>query len=203
MSEQNRSTSILSTTSYIPDGNDEYINVVRGSDSMLGRELAPSFEYSFKTIFGKIGSMRVGMDMVATPNYPMELVSKRHLTRKDIDTIPTKKINLPNYWAIVTYLLASRIQADPKLIEAIKNNDLEYTSTHSKATEAMSMVGVVCTPNLKMGRYLGIIRGISKLIKTDTFNDENIHAFVKECKDKVNVPLFENLPFKMDVSIEI
>lgn len=203
MSEQVRSTSVLNAISYIPSDDLEYINVAKSSDDELGKMLAPGYGYTFNTVFGSIGNVRNGMELITTPNYPMYLISKKQLTRKDIESIPSKKINLPNYWAIVAYLLCSRVQADTDLIEAIAKNELEYTSVYIKSTSAMGITGAVVSPNLKMGRYLGIIRGISKMIKNNTFEDSDILNFVNLCKDQNNKPLFDGLPFKMDISIEI
>ena len=171
---------------------EDYINVSKYSDTGLGKALAPGAKANFDTVFGKVGNVRAAMDYIAIPNYPVKLLSKAKLTASDINKIPGKRISVPNYWSIVTYIMAERIKADEKLHDMLKENDVELTcfSKIGKATMFGKEV-FMSQPNKSMGRYIAVIRVLSNLIKEDKFTDENILDIVNQAKDHPEKGIFE------------
>lgn len=170
----------------------DYINVSKYSKTELGRALAPGAKANFDTILGRIGNIRSAMDYVAIPNYPIKLLSKSRLNAKDIKKIPKKRISIPNYWSIITYILAERIKSEPDLIKMIKENEAEYTCFSSKGKANLFGKEVFITqPNNSMGRYIAIIRCISKLIKNDEFTDAKIYQLINSAKDCPEKLIFE------------
>ena len=94
-----------------------YINVSKYSDSKLGKVLSPGHPVSIKTLLGVVGTLRSAMVYIVTPNYPSNLLAKRSLKRFERNKIPKQTIDVPNYWAVVTYLLCLRIKEDQEVID--------------------------------------------------------------------------------------
>jgi hypothetical protein len=173
----------------IPGVDEPYINISKYSDCELGKVLAPGYPVSLETLFGTIGTLKSGMEYIVTPNYPTRLLSKRKLRRIDLEKIPRRKIDVPNYWAVVTYLLCLRIKSDHEVINALKKLDTETTfvSYNKVSNETFGIKSIVHKPNTDMNMYLHIMESIFKLIKADLFNHTYIRNLIisyKEDKDK-------------------
>jgi len=203
-----KSTSILmdkqEVVNILPDKMKEgidYINIVKDSEYELGSKLSLGYPVGFKTVFGTIGTLRSGMDFISTPNYPVSLLSKKKLTKHDINTIPSKRITVPNYWSVVAYMVCSRVKADSDLLQLLKDNTLVLTSVNVKKTEDLGMFGSTYIPNYKMGRYLSIVRHISDMLKEDRFTDDDIKQFISDCRDDKDKDVFDGLPFEIKVKM--
>lgn len=172
------------------------INVSMSSDSELGQKLAPEYPWQFETIFGTVGTVKNLMDFISKPKYPFELLAKKTLSEKDLKRVPFKSIAIPNYWAVVAYGIYQRILSDASLMEAIRENTLEYGVFSSQGKRMFFGREIpVMLPNVKMGRYLAIIRYIDKFIKDGTFNDEAfMEKFIIECKDDESKDIFDSVP---------
>ncbi len=182
----------------------DYINVSKHSETELGKKLAYGHPIKTNTVFGKIGTIRSLMEFISTPNYPTELLSKQKLEPREIKRIPSKRISVPNYWAIVAYVICERIDQDDEVKELIKNNKLTYTSFNKKRNDTLFDKEVVIgMPNHKMGRYLSIIRHIDTMLKEDKFTKENIKEFITACKDKPEQDIFEGTAVSITINDKI
>lgn len=194
--------SILNTLNHVPIGINEAdcINVDHRSTNELGKMLSPLFPISVSTIFGTIGTIKNFMDFIAIPGYPREILALKKFGPKEIKSIPKTRIAVPNYWAIVAYAICQRVKTNVKLISMIKKNTLPYTS-YEKLEPGMffDKEVLMSTPNIKMGRYLAIIRHIEKMIKADNFNDDAILKFIMDCRDDTSKDIFDNMAINVVV----
>jgi len=176
-----------------------YINVIKDSNTELGKMLSPGHPRVFSTIFGNIGNVRAGMDFVTTMSYPIDILGKSRLTKNDIAKIPRKKVSIPNYWAVVAYLLVTRIRQDSKLRELMKDNDKEYICVYIKNGEEMGKSYTSFIPVNVFGRYLSILRDIEVVIKDDKLDDDDtVMALIESYKHKETLKVFDNLPVECD-----
>lgn len=183
------------------DKGKRYLNIAKYSDSPLGRILAPSYGYAFDTLIGRIGNIRIAMDYIVKRGYPKRLLNKSKLTRKDIESVSKIKNNVvPNYWAILTYIVAVRIQSDINLIKEIKDldSDIELTSYNVFKNKSLGVVAQIKELNIPMCKYVAILRLIFKLIQNDHFTDTSIKQLIQDTKDNPALPLFDNVPFAIE-----
>lgn len=190
------------------DGEDgvTHINVSKYAKTDLGLKLRQGHDLNgFVTAFGAIGNLRNFLDAVVTPGYPIGLLKKHKLTHKDVNTIPkVKTISLPNYRAIVAYILAKRIQHEPELINLLKDNTLPFTSYNLSTIKNVvdvkdDLLGDINLNNIKiinknMNIYVNMIEKLSNLIKQDRFTNDDIKEFVISLKDKPEKHLLANSP---------
>lgn len=196
---QNNPDNILMENITVPmvRGNDvegvDYINVSKYSESELGKMLSYGHPVKVKTVFGKLGTVRAGMDFVKTPGYPTALLGKQKLSADEVNSIPRKHVSVPNYWAIVAYIMCERIDQDPRAKKLLKENVAPvFTSFNTQSERQFFTKSVkLSVPNMKMGRYLSIIRHIEKMLKEDRFTQEDIEQFVNDCKDHPELDIFE------------
>lgn len=162
----------------------EFINISKIAKTELGKLLKSDYIHPFKTFLGDVASVLVFSKAIITPNYPLDLLYKKtKLTSVDIDRIPTNKVSVANYWALVAYAYCARIQQDAKLIGMLKNNTLPFVSFElGSPREFFGKTIVMHTVNKHMGKPIAILNYIVKLIKEDNFNDDSIKAFVELCK---------------------
>lgn len=158
----------------------DYINVSRYSKNKIGKKLAIGYPIQLDTIFGKIGSIRAGLDYLCIDGYPRELLSKKKLTYNEIKTIPKKRKSIPNYWSILIYILAKRIQSDIEIIDFIKANpNILFVSFNSYSESKFFDKDVkVSIINNKMDKYLSSIKLIADLIINNRFTEDNIKALI-------------------------
>jgi len=177
-----------------------YINVSKYSETELGRALAPGFPISLQTLFGKIGTLRTGMEYIVTPNYPERLLSKRKLKCIDLDKIPKHKIDVPNYWSVVTYLLCLRIKSDEKLIELLRetDDDTKFVSYNKVNNKSLGINSIVYKENLRLNIYTNIINDITRLIKSNVFHDLRIRELIVSYKDDDSKSVFEGLAIAIE-----
>jgi hypothetical protein len=204
--KKNKSTSILNEMNGVPtvlanavEGKD-YINVSKHSKSELGKMLAYGHPVEINTVFGKVGTIRSAMDFITMPGYPVEFLSKKKLRQPEVAEInKLTKRTLPNYWAIVAYIVVERIKQDEKLQQLMIENEAQYTSFNmSKPQNFLGGAKLsMSVKNHKMSRYLSIIRHVEKMLKENTFTDENIQKFIEAAKDKPAKDIFDRLPFAM------
>lgn len=202
---QNNPDNILMEDISVPlvRGNDkegvDYINVSKYSESELGKMLSYGYPVKVKTVFGKLGTVRAGMDFIKTPGYPTALLGKQRLTADEVNSIPRKSTSVPNYWAIVAYIMCERIDQDSKVKKLLKENVAPiFTSFNTQDDRQFFKTTVkLSVPNMKMGRYLSIIRHIEKMLKEDRFTRDDIEQFVNDCKDHPELDIFEKSTLMM------
>lgn len=187
----------------ILDIDEPFINVSQYAETDLGKMLSPGYPISLQTLFGKIGTIRSAMEYIVTPNYPERLLSKRKLKRDEISTIPKNKIDVPNYWAVIAYLLCLRVKSDDKLIEMLSNieEDTKFVSYNKVTKNTLGIKSVTYKQNLTMNMYLHIIDSIVRVIKQGVFNDRYIQSIIISYKDDKNKSVFEGLAVAVESDI--
>jgi hypothetical protein len=182
-----------------------YINIDIDSDNKLGKKLALESTFNaISTLIGKITSLRTALDYIVTPNYPSKLLTKGKLNAKDIISIPTEKVWITNYWAIVTHLAFERIYQDKTLLNEIVGlkGEVEFISFKSSENKTSGLSSKVINYNKDMGNYIMIIDNIVKNIRLHQ-NDENkllsaIKILILNTKTKSDLGLFHNVPFNIE-----
>lgn len=177
-----------------------HINISKYSTTSIGKMLAPGYPFKFDSLIGTIGNIRNAMSYITIVNGPKWLLSKKKLTTTDIDIISKKKkVNLPNYWAIITYLIAARIMSDPALLSLIKNSnpDMIISTYNIYKDNSLGTTSRRIEMNYSISRYVAAVRLIFELIRNDNFNNESIIKLIQESKENKDVPLFEGAPFSI------
>ena len=178
----------------------DYINISKYSDDEVGIKLAPGYGYQFNTIFGKVGSIRNIMDFLNNPGYPIDILSKKKLTSKDVNKVSKmKKINIPNYWAIMVYVFYERLVQDQALLDELINlpEDIIFTSFNEYVRKSPLGEVRVKRYNTKMGRYIKIIELLIEEFRKDRNFD--VKGLVESCKDKPHKDLFDSLAVKVEL----
>lgn len=201
MNIKNKSKSILNARSKVecPTGKEgSMINVDLHSEDPLGKLLSDRHLFKFKTWFGTVNSLKSYMDFISTPNYPVRLLLKKRLSKADLKEIAsTRKISIPNFWALVVMAMIDKVKANKELYNLLKENDKEFTSIgYNTKTVIFGKEIEIETVNNKMGRYLAVIRLVEEIVKSGDIEDpEKIKYWVDQCKDKPNEDLFAAVPF--------
>jgi len=184
----------------IPGAGQKFINISKQSDDIIGKKLSPGYGYVFDSLIGKVGNLRTAMEYIVTAGYPKRLLNKKRLTRTDILSVENKrKVELVNYWAIVVYLLAIRIQSDPDLVTALKatTDDTYLTSFTTFKNKSLGTEAVVNEINVKLSKYVSAVRLLAGLIQKDNFNDDSIKDLIVNVKANKELPLFHGVPFNI------
>ena len=170
---------------------EKVVNVNIKSTESLGKALSLTYPKQFTTIVGVAACIKNFLDYLTKVDYPIDLLSKTSITKKDLVRIPKKTNMVINYWSMAAYALTERIKQDTKLFNLIKENKLEYTSFNSTTNMVVDNVEVEITvPDLKMCRYISIIRHIDYLIKNDLFDEANITELINNCKNDATKSIF-------------
>jgi len=175
----------------------DYVNVVLNSEDELGRKLSNGYPQSFETIFGKVGNVRNALEYVKTPGYPVKLLSKSKLTSKEINRLPKRRAYLPNYYAIVAYILTERVKQDKELQEELKNNEKHLTSYYKNSKPILGSNVTVVIPKKENELYIEIYTKISQLLKENRFDEDNINELIKSYIKYPDKELFEGAAFNI------
>ena len=177
-----------------------YINVSKYSDSELGKALLPSTPVSLPTLFGEVGTLKSAMEYIVTPNYPVRLLSKRKLKSTDVNRIPKQKIDVPNYWSVVAYLLCLRVKSDDALINMLRETDEDnkFVSYNKVNKTTLGIKSSVYKPNTDMNMYLHIIDSIVRMIKSSVFNDHYIRELIISYKEDKTKSVFADLAITVE-----
>lgn len=177
----------------------EAIDVRLSSDEPLGRMLSPLYKSTIVTELGTFNSIKSFMNYLTVPNYPAKYNHKAVLDKKEERKLYKKNgvKFVPNYYALVAYALLTRISKDKKLMEMLKENNKPFTSTVTMTAQLFgSEPRDYTTVNLKMMRYIAVIRLVSEDIKAGKKIDKKyIEDFVTKCKDKPDQDLLEGAAF--------
>ena len=174
--------------------NKSIINMVKYSDSRIGKMLSVGAPIELTTIFGKIGTIRNVMDLIVTPNYPTRLLGKKKLSRDEISSIPKTIVSVPNYWAIITYIVIERIKSNDMLMGHMRTTEYSYTCDNVKRGVMLGKEIETSLPNKRLVRYVAIVNIVAGMIYANNFNNTTIKQFVQDAKDE-DVPLFTGVPF--------
>lgn len=193
------SNSILNQRCKIKQFSDEkMVNVDLHSEDRLGVLLSDRHIFKFKTWCGEMNSMKSYMDFIAVSNYPMDLLKKKRITSDDIKRVAQlKKVNLPNFWALVTVAMIDKVKACDELRTLLMENQYDFTSiTDSRDTELFGSKISIKNVNKKMVRYLAVCRLVEELVKSGDIDDpEKVKNWVEQCKDKPEHELTAYVPF--------
>ena len=174
-----------------------YINISAYSETKLGKKLSPGYPTEFQTLFGKIGNIRAYMDFIVTPNYPVELLSKKKLTSNDLKKIPNNKVHIANYWAAVAYGITERVNSDQELQTLLKESgDIPFTSfiVKKKMNNILKKKYKVIFYNAKMEKYISIVNDIRKLLQEDRYEPDSLNELINSYKDEPDKDIFEGIP---------
>ena len=150
--------------------NIDYVNIVKYSDSDIGRKLSIGQTINLATVFGKAGSMKQLMDYINIIDYPISLLAKSNFTKTDISKVPKKKRPVLNYWAIIAINLINRIKADAELMERLISlpKSVKFTSYEvHKQDDGVGNNLLVFKPNMELHRYCMIVQDIYFMLKED------------------------------------
>lgn len=193
------SKSILGQRSGVNQSSTEkLINVDLHSEDKLGRLLSDRHLFVFSTWCGEVNSMKTYMDFIATPDYPVELLTKKKFTFEDLKKVShIKKINLDNFWALVTVAMIDKVKACKELRTLLEQNEYDFTCIiESKTTELFGKSVSIKNVNNKMARYLAVCRLVQELVKTGDIDDpERVKYWVEQCKDYPEKELTDGVPF--------
>lgn len=156
--------------------NIDYVNIVKFSDSEIGKALATSTVVNLTTVFGKIGTIRNLMDYLIVIDYPSQYLAKTSLSKQEIEKIPKKKRGVINYWGIIAMVLIQRIRDDHKLLEKLIGlpKTIKFTSFDTtKTADGLGDTILVYKPNTEMHRYCMIVNDIYKAVKEDKYALQN------------------------------
>lgn len=170
-----------------------FINVDIRSKSQLGKRLSMQYSKSFNTIIGRVISIRTFANAITIPGFPPELLNKFKPTKEDLARIPKEGTKVPNYWALIAYAFTEMVKQDSALKDMLIKNDLPFVAVEERVTDFFGTPFPVSRPNYKLGKYIAIIRLVSKLLKENKFTDENIKAFIVDCKDVPEVDILTDI----------
>jgi len=185
---------MLKKNSYIPkilskttDGVD-YISIIKPATE-LGKMLNSDYQHNIDTMFGNVVSIRRIMEYLNRDKYPSSFLTKPRLTKSDISIIKALTIkHIDNYWAFILYFMIKRVASDPKLIELMKNNSLEYAAldTGTVTDQIFNQEIMVKKHITKLSYYISCIRIISILVKEDKIHDNSYISSLLEMEVEGN-----------------
>ena len=164
-------TSFIPITPNMVEGKD-YIAISTISKHKLGRALAIGYTTNFKTVAGNVVSVKRFMEYIGMKDYPTKYLMQSKMKTADIRAVnKLETVDVPNYWAILTYAVCKRIQKDLGVQKMIKENTLPYTI-------------------VKWDKIDEELQSIESLNKSDTFNTETISNLIEYYKRDKNLDLF-------------
>lgn len=198
----------------------DHINISLFSTTPLGKQLFPSHplkKLNIETVIGEIGNIRNVMDFLVIEKYPINLLRKSKLTRKDITYIETlKKTHIPNYWACVAYFIGERIFQDDGLISLIEEYpELDFVSYNVKKSLRLGTGTVFVSENSTMGKYIDIINIFCSFIRTGNLEfvetkegkeltdvaKKQFIEIIRSLKTDPKLNIFHGVPFHIDCDI--
>jgi hypothetical protein len=181
------------------------INIHRDSGNSIGRKLTPGHACKLKTIIGEFSAITNGIDYLTTKDMTKKLANSTKLTRKDINIIrSSKKSRLTNYWAVMFYLLYKRVHNDNDLKEgllALANDygdKIEFSSFITYERSDLGTKATVSELNIKLSKYVGLVRIIFDMIRTNNFNDEVFMEKMLLLKENVSESIFSGSVKKIE-----
>lgn len=184
----------LSQLSYVKDFNIQddgktFINIGSKAETELGRLLSwTSPIKDLYTIYGKVGTIRNFSDAITVKGFPVEYMGMARIPKdileKHVFQNTSKKLSIPNYWSLIAYVTAESIRARKNLVELIKNNDLDYACVTEKRKATVFGTEIVIPSTIRqMIYYVGIVRGLTELVKADKIYDNAaVGQFISDCK---------------------
>lgn len=154
----------------------DYISVINPTTE-LGKLLRPDYLHTFDTVFGKVISIRRVMEFLNRVDYPIKFLTKCKLTSIDIKRIRKCEIkHIKNYWTYILYATIKRVSSDPKLIELMRNNTLDYVALGNEVVkeELFNQEIEVKKHFVKLSYYVSCLRIVDKLIKDGDLENKEI-----------------------------
>jgi len=177
----------------------KYLNINRYSTDKLGAVLTMGHSELFDSLIGRCNSIRTGMDYLTVSDFPIELLTKNSLSKRDIDRIPKHKLDITNYWSAVGALLYGKLTSNVELVKELKANDKIIVSYNSVKRTFLGKEVITNTVNVKMITYTKLITEFSKLIKEDKFNDVNVGDLLTSFKKDPNVGIFHGCAVNINI----
>lgn len=187
---------VLKTVSDAEKDGEEFINVALTGKTELGRFLSIMDNHMFNTFLGRTNSIKVFMEFLTVPDYPLEFLSRRKVTKEDLkDYLGKQAVSITNYWSLLAYALCSKIDAYKDIQEAMKKNTLKYTCIGKTQEHDLFGQYVVKTQQIRsdMVKYIAIVTLIEQLIKEDRFNKENIEKLCMDLRDDTTKDLLDGV----------
>lgn len=182
----------------------DYINISTRADTKVGRELTyTAFFTPVDSLVGKINSIRTAVDYLSIPGYPYNLLRKRTLTFKDVNTIPKERVELPNLKSILIHLIWVRIKNNVELLKHI-NENMIITSFRSTSHKQGNVESIVKTYNDKTYDYIDALKQVISLMLKGLSEDEESEEVIKlmiKNKKRKDLKIFENSVVQVSLNI--
>jgi len=173
----------------------DFLNIL-SSDTELGKFLNPDNITNIPTLFGDIASARRGMEFFNRIDYPINLVNKTKLNKKDIKTIKNLPIaHIPNYKIGILYLVYKMVKTNPKICELLKENSLDFVAL-TKVNIKDALVAVTATTHqhvYKLTHYISCVRIVSTILKESDDPDNTISKMFSELGLEFFINEFKNI----------
>ncbi len=170
---------LLKKNSYIPsilqehvDGQD-YITIVNPTTE-LGKMLSPEHNFEFDTVFGKVINVRRLMEYINKDKYPSKFLTKPRLTKTDITLIKKCGIkHVKDYWVYILYGIIKRVSSDDKLLNMLKDNDLDFIALNTELVKDDLFTKEVSIKKhlTKFSYYISCLRIVSNIVKEGKIKD--------------------------------
>lgn len=173
----------------------EFINICNTGKTELGRALSIMDARMFNTFLGATSRISLFIDAITIPDMNLDLVSKKRLTREDIDSITGKrKVTVPNYWSLLAYALCCKISKYKNIQDMMKANTLPYTSIEKTATsDFFNLKQQILQIRGNMIKYVAIVTLIEKMIKEDKFTKENVEQFCLDLRSNPEKDILDGI----------
>jgi len=182
----------------------DYINISTRADTKVGRELTyTAFFTPVDSLVGKINSIRTAVDYLSIAGYPYNLLRKRTLTFKDVNTIPKERVELPNLKSILIHLIWVRIKNNVELLKHIDENMI-ITSFRSTSHKQGNVESIVKTYNDKTYDYIDALKQVISLMLKGLSEDEESEEVIKlmiKNKKRKDLKIFENSVVQVSLNI--
>lgn len=173
---------------------ENYINVGTYSKLKVGKQLAPGYPTSFKSVLGTTGNIRNALNFLTIKGFPAKLIGKKRLTSYDIKSLQNKEsVRISNYKAYLIYFISLRILDDHQLLKALAKLpiDIRFTSFNMRTDKILECKSRLYNDNISL--YCDAIAELFMLIKNDKFTNYFIQKLILDSKSS-EVDLFTDIP---------
>lgn len=161
----------------------DFINISNSSKSQLGIMLNTRHKFNFETLSGQTNSISNFINYACFEHNRDALIGF-------VPKHPLPRIKVTNYWGIVAYALCEKVHQNKTLAKLLKENELPIYILNLVDSSSFVSEKKNFELNKGMKNYVFIINQISKLLKNDSFNKENILKLIRSFSKTDNI--FEN-----------
>lgn len=183
----------------------DHINVSVGSTNELGKRLAFNYHKPFQSVFGTVICMQRAADYLTHPGYPEKYLNEKSIPRETFQMIKQLPYRLlPNYWAVLFYLLTEKVKADRVLYSMLKKFDTNVilVSYHEEEKSFLSTnyTRKAKVANKNMDIYLGMVRTIIDMIQSGEFNSSGITKMILRLKVDHDLGIFADTALEEEIT---